>query len=84
MHPDDPRACVVSAGAALPQPEPAPGDRGGPRGARSHDHRPAAVVLHRAGRCPVIVGNVLVYRDPSHITATYARMLAPLLAPHLR
>jgi hypothetical protein len=29
--------------------------------------------------CPVIVGNVLVYRDVSHITATYARLLAPLL-----
>jgi hypothetical protein len=29
--------------------------------------------------CPVIVGNVLVYRDAGHITATYARMLAPQL-----
>jgi peptidoglycan/LPS O-acetylase OafA/YrhL len=29
--------------------------------------------------CPPIVGNVLVYRDASHITDTYARALAPVL-----
>jgi hypothetical protein len=34
--------------------------------------------------CPVIVRNVLVYRDVSHITATYSRLLAPLLAPYLK
>ncbi len=34
-------------------------------------------------RCPPIVGNVLVYRDESHITATYARLLAPLLTTGL-
>jgi peptidoglycan/LPS O-acetylase OafA/YrhL len=34
--------------------------------------------------CPVIVGNVLVYRDASHVTATYSRLLAPLLAPYLK
>ena len=27
--------------------------------------------------CPVIVGNVLMYRDSSHITATASRLLAP-------
>ncbi len=31
-------------------------------------------------RCPVIVGNVLVYRDDSHLTAVYAERLAPRLA----
>jgi hypothetical protein len=30
-------------------------------------------------RCPVIVGNTLVYRDDNHITTEYARVLAPLL-----
>lgn len=29
--------------------------------------------------CSVIVGNVLVYRDPHHLTATYVRSLAPEL-----
>ena len=28
-------------------------------------------------RCPGVVGNVLVYRDSSHLTNTYAEMLAP-------
>ena len=32
-----------------------------------------------AGRCPVIVGNTLVFRDDNHITTEYARVLAPLL-----
>ena len=33
-----------------------------------------------ADRCPVIVGNTLVYRDDNHVTTEYARVLAPLLA----
>lgn len=30
--------------------------------------------------CPPIVGDLLVYRDVNHLTATYARYLAPVLA----
>jgi peptidoglycan/LPS O-acetylase OafA/YrhL len=33
--------------------------------------------------CPAVVGNTLVYLDESHITATYARQLAPVLSPYL-
>lgn len=29
--------------------------------------------------CPVIIGNVFVYRDGDHLTATFARTLAPYL-----
>ncbi len=29
--------------------------------------------------CPAVIGNVLIYRDEHHLTATYARTLAPLL-----
>ena len=29
-----------------------------------------------ADRCPVIVGNILVYPDSQHITLEYARLLA--------
>lgn len=29
--------------------------------------------------CPAVIGNVLVYHDASHLTATYARTLAPFL-----
>ncbi|MCI0689542.1 MAG: acyltransferase [Sporichthyaceae bacterium] len=32
-----------------------------------------------AERCPPVIGNVLVYRQGSHITATFARSLAPRL-----
>lgn len=35
-------------------------------------------------RCEAVVGNVVAYRDQSHITATYARTLTPLLSERLR
>jgi hypothetical protein len=34
--------------------------------------------------CPAVVGNVIVYRDDSHITAAYSRTLAPMLARQLQ
>ena len=34
-------------------------------------------------QCPTVVGSILVYRDASHMSATYAAWLAPLLAPLL-
>ncbi|WP_413467136.1 acyltransferase family protein [Mycolicibacterium sp. 120270] len=33
-----------------------------------------------AQRCPVIVGNTLVYRDDNHVTTEYAGVLAPVLS----
>ncbi|ORW50388.1 acyltransferase [Mycobacterium paraense] len=33
-----------------------------------------------ANRCPVIVGNTLVYLDQSHLTFEYSRLLAPAIA----
>lgn len=35
--------------------------------------------LCTATECPAVVGNVLAWRDRHHLTATYARMLAPFL-----
>jgi hypothetical protein len=35
-------------------------------------------------RCPVVVGNILVYKDDSHISTVYARLLAPLLSERLK
>ena len=32
-----------------------------------------------ADRCPVIVGNTLVYRDQDHVTFEYSRLLAPVV-----
>ncbi|MFD1214777.1 acyltransferase family protein, partial [Arthrobacter sp. GCM10027362] len=37
-----------------------------------------------ANRCPAVIGSVLVYRDGSHLTATYARSLAPYLDRPIR
>jgi peptidoglycan/LPS O-acetylase OafA/YrhL len=34
-------------------------------------------------RCPTVMGNVLVYRDTYHMSATFARTLAPWLMRHL-
>ena len=36
-----------------------------------------------SAHCPVVVGNVLIYRDNHHLTATYARSLAPFLSTAL-
>lgn len=33
--------------------------------------------------CPAVVGNVVVYRDSNHLTATYAMTLAPMLAEQI-
>jgi hypothetical protein len=35
-------------------------------------------------KCPVVVGNILVYRDGSHISMAYVRLLAPLLAERIK
>lgn len=37
----------------------------------------------RDGRCPPVIGNVFVYRDSHHITASYMRTLAPALGQRL-
>lgn len=37
----------------------------------------------QADRCYPVVGNVLVYRDPNHLTATYVRTLTPQLQAFL-
>ena len=35
------------------------------------------------GLCPVTIGGVLVYRDKHHLTATYARSMAPILGDEI-
>jgi hypothetical protein len=34
--------------------------------------------------CPSVIGNVLIYRDDHHLTATYSRTLAPFIQDRLR
>jgi hypothetical protein len=36
-----------------------------------------------ATQCPLIIGNVLVYKDRHHVTTVYSRLLAPLLSAQL-
>ncbi|MBO3736228.1 acyltransferase family protein [Actinoplanes flavus] len=36
-----------------------------------------------AEKCPLVVGNTLVYRDSHHLTEAYAKVVAPLMDPHL-
>ena len=40
------------------------------------------MVLHREA-CLTVVDNLLVYRDDSHITVTYASYLAPLVGDEM-
>jgi CTP:molybdopterin cytidylyltransferase MocA len=35
------------------------------------------------GSCPLVAGDVMIYRDLHHITATYSREIAPVLAERL-
>lgn len=35
-------------------------------------------------QCPLVIGNVLVYRDSHHLTATFVRTLAPYLLAQIR
>jgi SGNH domain-containing protein len=44
------------------------------------DYRDLSAYFCTAERCPVIVGNTLVFRDDNHITIEYARLLGPILA----
>ena len=78
----DPRACTVDAGSALPNPTRRRMIHAAmrQRGITTIDPTPWFCT---ATACPVIVGNVLVYRDASHVTATYSRLLARLLSPYL-
>jgi peptidoglycan/LPS O-acetylase OafA/YrhL len=34
--------------------------------------------------CPVVVGNILVYKDDSHVSTVWSKLLAPVLAEQLR
>jgi hypothetical protein len=82
-HPSDPAACAVDRRNAWPGPARRAmiADAMRRRGVTTIDPAPWFCA---ATTCPVIVGNVLVYRDVSHVTATYARLLAPLLGPYLK
>jgi hypothetical protein len=36
-----------------------------------------------SGKCPIVIGNMIAFRDTHHVTATYARYLAPAISRDL-
>jgi peptidoglycan/LPS O-acetylase OafA/YrhL len=47
------------------------------------DYLPVVPLLCTKTQCPVIVGNLLVYRDDNHLSKTFASWLAPLIGEEL-
>jgi peptidoglycan/LPS O-acetylase OafA/YrhL len=77
-HLDDASACSPTRSSAVNEPgiaaESAATAAGGGQYADLTD------LFCTTNRCPVIVGNTLVYLDPGHLTFEYARLLAPAVA----
>lgn len=74
---DDVQACTPTRSSAVPEPgiaaEAAATRAGGGQYVDTTD------LFCTAQRCPVIVGNTLVYLDENHMSQTYARALAPVV-----
>jgi hypothetical protein len=76
-HMDDASACSSARPEALNEAgiaaEAAATKAGGGRYAELSD------MFCTMDRCPVIVGNTLVFRDDNHVTTEYTQVLAPVL-----
>ncbi|BCS33161.1 acyltransferase [Luteitalea sp. TBR-22] len=87
----DPAQCIDMFGASSPRCRMRRDDvLGRTNPADGRDDLPAGMTTIDLSRyfcdsieCRPVVGNVLVYRDKHHITATYMRTLSAALAPHL-
>ena len=74
---DDVAACAVPAdGSNAPQRRDALREALDDAGVSTVDPQPW---LCTGQVCPAVVGNVLVYRDDNHVSATYSRWLAPVV-----
>jgi hypothetical protein len=77
VHLDDANACSPRRSTAVNQPgiaaESAATQAGGGQ------YADLTELFCTTDRCPVIVGNTLVYLDPSHVTLEYSRLLAPVM-----
>ena len=77
LHLDNASACSPSRSKAVNQPgiaaETAATTAGGGQ------YSDLTELFCTADRCPVIVGNTLVYHDQNHITVEYSRLLAPVV-----
>jgi hypothetical protein len=81
VHLDDAQACAVPGAAAISY-----------LGSRAEQvaveaaggyYVPTAPWVCANGSCPVIAGNMLMYRDDNHLTNTYVRWLAPAVGAAL-
>ena len=81
-HLDDVRACRLPAGIAYYFPDRRAGDLAAAAKAGALVVDPDAWFCAE-GWCPAVVGPFVVFRDASHITASYARWLAPALLDRL-
>jgi peptidoglycan/LPS O-acetylase OafA/YrhL len=77
-HLDDATACVASTSEAVNEAgmlaEAAAVKAGG------GEYADVTRLFCTADRCPVIVGNTLVYRDSNHMSLEYARVLGPVMS----
>jgi peptidoglycan/LPS O-acetylase OafA/YrhL len=76
-HLDDATACTPPRSTAVNQPGIAAETAATQAGAGKYAD--VTELFCTAGRCPVIVGNTLVYFDNVHMTLEYSRLLAPAI-----
>jgi hypothetical protein len=76
-HLEDATACALQRSTALNQ----PGIAAESAATKAGDGQYADVtdLFCTADRCPVIVGNTLVYVDTMHMTVEYSRLMAPVI-----
>ncbi len=77
-HLDDARACAPRRSSAVNQPGVA-AETAATRAGGGH-YADLTDLFCTSSRCPVIVGNLLVYLDSNHLTLEYSRLLAPAIA----
>jgi peptidoglycan/LPS O-acetylase OafA/YrhL len=82
-HLSDVRPCTVARDTGIRYPQVS--DQELKLAARNHiDSIDSTPWFCTPARCPVIVDNVLMYRDKQHMTPQWSRFLAPLLADALK
>jgi peptidoglycan/LPS O-acetylase OafA/YrhL len=83
-HPDDLRRCAFAPHRPVRNAFDARGARMAGRDIKVIDPMLLLCPRDGAGRvCPAVVGDVLVYRDTYHLSATFARTIGDWLAPRL-
>jgi peptidoglycan/LPS O-acetylase OafA/YrhL len=82
-HPETPDDCSVMLGEAADA-SAGPIQERALSGVRGVDTLNLTDYICPGGVCAPVIGNVLVWRDRNHLTATYSRSLAPLVGPAIQ